>query len=407
MSSYQSGNSNNGQGGDWLSWALIVILFASGIWFLALPLLFVKLFAPDKKKGSSAPPLRQTSQTGGARQSSGAAKNGGRAKDVAQSVTRTPKSSSKSSRLLIIFGAIASVVGLFAAIDPIGSAIFAGELSVYASDILQGLAFLAGGIGMLLGGLSMRRAMNRYVKYSAVIGSLEAMSVEAIAKKLGYSKKQVSKDLQRMIDKGYFGDAAYLNMELGYFFRSGEADAELTAMRSQAERKTQEARKVQQADGYAKILQGIRAANDRIADPVLTEKISRLEDITAKIFKAVEEDPKKRQKIDTFLNYYLPTTQKLLDSYAQFEATGIDSGNLREARERIESTMDSIVSGFEYQLDELYKTDAMDVDSDIQVMRAMLKRDVSSAQQDFHIDPAPAPAPPEVDLGGSAAQEMP
>ncbi|MFR3922478.1 MAG: 5-bromo-4-chloroindolyl phosphate hydrolysis family protein [Dysosmobacter welbionis] len=52
--------------------------------------------------------------------------------------------------------------------------------------------------------------------------------------------------------------------------------------------------------------------------------MDRLETITAKIFRAVEEDPKKRDRIDTFLNYYLPTTQKLLDSYAEFEAAGVE-----------------------------------------------------------------------------------
>ena len=36
--------------------------------------------------------------------------------------------------------------------------------------------------------------------------------------------------------------------------------------------------------------------------------------------------------------------------------------------------MDSIVKGFEHQLDELYQADAMDVDSDIRVMEHMLRR---------------------------------
>ena len=105
----------------------------------------------------------------------------------------------------------------------------------------------------------------------------------------------------------------------------------------------------------------------------------------------MEEDPKKRGKIDTFLNYYLPTTQKLLDSYAQFEAAGVEGENLRQAKSRIEATMDSIVKGFEHQLDELYKADAMDVDSDIRVMESMLRRDTASVEQDFG-------------LGGTAAQ---
>ena len=115
-------------------------------------------------------------------------------------------------------------------------------------------------------------------------------------------------------------------------------------------------------EGYSGILRNIRRANDAIADEVLSAKIDRLEDITARIFRAVEEDPDKRGRIDTFLNYYLPTTQKLLNSYAEFEAAGVEGENLRQAKSRIESTMDLIIKGFEHQLDELYKADALDVD---------------------------------------------
>ena len=108
----------------------------------------------------------------------------------------------------------------------------------------------------------------------------------------------------------------------------------------------------------------------------------------------MEEDPKKQGRIDTFMNYYLPTTQKLLDSYAEFEAAGVEGENLRQAKARIESTMDLIIKGFEHQLDELYKADALDVDSDIRVMETMLERDTASVEKDFG-------------LGGMAAEEKP
>ena len=46
---------------DWKSWAIIVFLFAVGIWPIALLMLFVKLFGSDEKKpAQEAPPLRAT-----------------------------------------------------------------------------------------------------------------------------------------------------------------------------------------------------------------------------------------------------------------------------------------------------------------------------------------------------------
>ena len=80
-----------------------------------------------------------------------------------------------------------------------------------------------------------------------------------------------------------------------------------------------------------------------------------------------------------------PEAGSLLDSYAEFESAGVEGENLRQAKLRIESTMDKIIRGFERQLDELYKADAMDVDSDIRVMETMLRRDTASVEDDFGI----------------------
>ena len=139
-------------------------------------------------------------------------------------------------------------------------------------------------------------------------------------------------------------------------------------------------------EGYSGILRDFRRVNDRIADEALSRKIDRLEQVSAMIFKEVEEHPEKRERIRTFFDYYLPTTQKLLEAYAEFEETGVDGEHLREAKERIEQTMDGIVEGFEHQLDQLYTADAMDVVSDIKVMETMLHRDTASVAKDFGYD---------------------
>ena len=70
----------------------------------------------------------------------------------------------------------------------------------------------------------------------------------------------------------------------------------------------------------------------------------------------------------------------------------MEGENLRQAKSRIEATMDAIVKGFEHQLDELYKADALDVDSDIRVMEHMLRRDTATTEDDFGLS------------GGTAAQ---
>ena len=395
----------------WISWGLIVLLFIFGLSPLALVLLFLKLFgvgSGEKKQQAAPPPLQETAGQRTSDRVGRQASQPTRARKTVHQVMKAPSQKKSTARTLMIVGAILAAVGLVACAEPVEMIVWSKDLFLYLEDLLSALAMLVGGGAMLGSGLAMNRSMKRYAQYLAVMGDRPAMSVEELARVTGFSQRRVTKDLQAMISKGYFGGKAYLNRELGYFFRSSQADEDWQRRQEEAEEASAPPKEAE--EGYSGILRNIRRANDRIADPVLSAKIDRLEEVTAKIFQAVEADPKKRSSIDTFLNYYLPTTQKLLDSYAEFEATGVEGANLGQAKDRIEKTMDSIVAGFEHQLDELYKMDAMNVDSDIRVMETMLRRDTASAEKDFGLGTAPAaPAKPktrDVDLGGMAAQRQ-
>ena len=395
----------------WISWGLIVLLFIFGLSPLALVLLFLKLFgvgSGEKKQQAAPPPLQETAGQRTSERVGRQASQPNRAQKTVHQVMKAPSQKKSTARTLMIVGAILAAVGLVACAEPVEMIVWSKDLFLYLEDLLSALAMLVGGGAMLGSGLAMNRSMKRYAQCLAVMGDRPAMSVEELARVTGFSQRRVTKDLQAMISKGFFGGKAYLNRELGYFFRSSQADEDWQRRQEEAEEAAAPPKEAE--EGYSGILRNIRRANDRIADPVLSAKIDRLEEVTAKIFQAVEADPKKRSSIDTFLNYYLPTTQKLLDSYAEFEATGVEGANLGQAKDRIEKTMDSIVAGFEHQLDELYKMDAMNVDSDIRVMETMLRRDTASAEKDFGLGTAPAaPAKPktrDVDLGGMAAQRQ-
>ncbi len=371
-------NKKKTSGGEDWSWTLIIMGFIF-FWPLGLFLLFGKLFAEDEKKPvQKAPPLQADAgqtQTPSRRQT--------KAAKAVKRATKSPKVKKSNARMLKVFGVLLALAGLWVA-DRSGGKLW---------ELVQGLGILVGGVSMLYSGFAMDKSLKRYSRYLLVMGDRGAVAVDELARTLGYSERRVTKDLEKMIDRGYFGGKAYLNMELGYLFRGGGAEADFRQrFREAQEEAAEEAPPREAEEGYSGILRSIRRANDRIADPILSAKIDRLEEITAKIFKAVEEDPRKKDRISTFLNYYLPTTQKLLDSYAQFEAAGVEGENLRQAKQRIETTMDSIVKGFEHQLDELYQAEAMDVDSDIRVMEHMLRRDTGSAEEDFG-------------LGRSAVQE--
>lgn len=139
--------------------------------------------------------------------------------------------------------------------------------------------------------------------------------------------------------------------------------------------KPQKADPMPEADQYQKILDELRRVNDAIPDEEMTDKISRLEAVSAKIFEQARTDPDKLPQMRKFMDYYLPTSLKLLNTYAELDKQGIEGENISESKHRIEQTMDTLVKAFENQLDRLFASDALDVSTDIDVMQNMLRAD--------------------------------
>ena len=364
--------------GKKIPWWLIGVGFLFVPW-AALPLLLVKLFAGGgQSTAMNEPSLQQYApmQLPVEKVDTRINKPKPKYADATQRVKIPPAPKKTKTGGMKVLGVILFLIG---------SLSITGDLA----DIITSLAFMLGGVALGANAFLTDKEQKRFAAYLPMIGAREAVDVEELARKSGVDEKKVLKDLQKMLEQNYFGGDAYLNRELGYLFKSAEADQKWKDEHPDFEETPPET-----SEGYSGILRDIRRANDRIADPVLSAKIDRLEDIVGRILRAMEDDPEKAKRMDTFMTYYLPTTQKLLDSYARFEAAGVEGDNLRESKQRISATMDMILKGFSHQLDELYKTDAMDINSDIRVMETMLKRDAGSVSDDFG-------------LGGSAVQKAP
>ena len=119
----------------------------------------------------------------------------------------------------------------------------------------------------------------------------------------------------------------------------------------------------------------MRRLNDSIKDPKISAQITHLETTTGKIIGAVVETPSKLPKIRKFMNYYLPTTLKLLNAYDRMDATGVSGTNIDGTKGRVEDMLDTICAAFSRLLDDLYGEEAMDISADIKVMEQMLAQE--------------------------------
>lgn len=132
-----------------------------------------------------------------------------------------------------------------------------------------------------------------------------------------------------------------------------------------------------------KAISEMRRLNDSIKDPEISAHIDHLEELTGKIIGHVEEHPEKLGQIRRFMDYYLPTTLKLLNAYDRMDDAGISGVNIDGTKGKISAMMDTISTAFEKQLDALFGDEALDISTDITVMEQMLAREGIGGERPF------------------------
>lgn len=251
------------------------------------------------------------------------------------------------------------------------------------SDLMPVLLGATTGIGCLFGAQHIRTSRRMRKKIDNIVGDAKYMYIQDIASAVPCSYEKCCKYLESYIDEGVFGPEAYLDMRRKCLVVSGKApDPEPKKPRKAKVAKPAAA---QEKDEYQKILDELRRVNDEIPDEEMTDKISRLEAVSTKIFEQAKADPEKLPQMRKFMDYYLPTSLKLLNTYAELDKQGIEGENISESKHRIEQTMDTLVKAFETQLDKLFASDALDVSTDIDVMENMLRADGLTGDTPFKL----------------------
>ena len=394
---YSYNNNSGGNNGDLMSWIVVVAALVI-FWPVGLVLLFMKLtgrsFSSGRNNrnsyGSSATgPYRPSgSQTGG----SGAGykyeyryQGQQPTQPGMQGVNDRPRDKKgrfmpkrrpvdlNKGKGMMIWGAILAIFGGF-----ISFVEFFDTMGMGFIYMLQSIGFplglLGAGLVLLVCGTQRNKKAKRFRKYLALIGKRESISIGSLAQAMPVSYHTACDDIQEMLDEGYI-PTGYLDMASGRLILSDEG------LQEEPEPEEEEEQPAPPEDDNA-ILQEIRQVNDAIEDPVMSEKIDRIGEITGKILDYQKKNPNKDSQLRSFLNYYLPTTLKILKAYAQMEAQGIEGENISAAKERIEGMMDKVVEGFEKQLDKLFQDDAMDITTDVEVLERMLDKDGLSGKGD-------------------------
>lgn len=285
-----------------------------------------------------------------------------------------------------VFG-LTSVI--FLIITLIGSVITAFDV---VSGLIIGIfavAFISFAV-MTYVGVDMVRTVGRFRQYVSVLRDREFCDIKEIASVTGRDVRKVLKDVKKMITKGWFCQGhldekesclmvsehawnQYTALMEDMKQRKAEEQAAQKKMREEYDRLSPEVQKIVQAgDEYVR---RIKAANDAIPGEVISAKISRMELLVDRIFDRVEQNPDSVNDMRRMMDYYLPTTMKLLEAYEELDAQPVQGENIISSKKEIEDTIDTLNIAFEKLLDSLFQDTAWDVSSDISVLHTMLAQE--------------------------------
>ena len=256
-----------------------------------------------------------------------------------------------------------------------------------------------GGIGAA--GLKKLGRVRRFQSYLSELQGKEYCNVSELARRTRKKEKTVLKDLEWMIEKRWFlqghlddtntclitsNDAYDAYRELMQKQQEARKNEEEEKKKKAWEAKTREeerARKRQQLDPQIRTvietgqnyIRKLKECNDAIPGEVVSEKISRMEELTKRIFERVEQDPDAVDDIEKLMEYYLPTAVKLLEAYEELDHQPVQGENILNSKKEIEDTLDTLNIAFEKLLDDLFQETAWDVSSDITVLKMMLAQE--------------------------------
>ena len=256
--------------------------------------------------------------------------------------------------------------------------------------------FLVASVALGIKGSRQEGLAKRFRRYQQVIGERTFCLIEELSAAIGKKPKFVQKDLRKMIRDGFFPQGyldkketclitdqqtyqQYVQTEKAYEARAQEAQADgrkAGAQQASASTAAPHGSEYQEllAEGQSYI-RHIHTCNDKIEDPVISEKLDRMEMIVTRIFTEAGRNPDIADDLKKMMSYYLPTTKKLLDAYCELDEQPVPGENIETTKQEIAATLDTLNNAFAKLLDDLFEEKAWDISSDISVLNTMLAQE--------------------------------
>jgi X-X-X-Leu-X-X-Gly heptad repeat protein len=320
-----------------------------------------------------------------------------RARQQRENELYSPISGKKTGAIVaMVFGAIWALGALSMAVDELS---FLRYGYFYFEDFFGDVISLALGSALFAWGFLRNKLLKHFVTYKRIIAQRASCSIDEFASQSGLPAQTVVKDLRKLISKNVFKQG-HLN-DISTFFMLTDAEYAnyrrgLEAAREYDREQLAQAgggkgsRSAKGGEGTAPeltpqvqailkrgedFLAEIRESNKAIPGEEVTRKIDQIELVLNTIFERAKQHPEVVDDLDRLMNYYLPTTVKLLDAYRDLDSQPIQGENILKSKRDIEDTLDALNVAFEKLLDSIFDDVAWDISSDVSVLQTVLAQE--------------------------------
>lgn len=304
---------------------------------------------------------------------------------------------SVSNVLYQVFGGIGlGISALIAALRLPGTFLGSGSVAGWIVNIAFFLFFFS----MIRFGVRQRDRLKRAKRYIRLCGSQMYGQIEILARDTGNSMRYVVKDIRRMLNLGMFPEGHLDDKKTCFMLNDSVHRQYLETKNNQLLREKEEKQARKQAESPSKagnplkpaedaheaelnamIAEGmecirkLRELNDMIPGEVISGKLYKLENLLKDIFDSVREHPEQMHRMHNLMDYYLPTTLKLVEAYEDFDRISTPGEEIIAAKAEIERTLDIINQAFAELLSNLFQDAVFDATTDAQVLQTMLARE--------------------------------
>ncbi|MBR5578260.1 MAG: 5-bromo-4-chloroindolyl phosphate hydrolysis family protein [Lachnospiraceae bacterium] len=283
-------------------------------------------------------------------------------------------------------GRLIGILGVFFLLGTLAGG-FSGGVLFYLVKLGIFGAAIGYGTYEIRQGKEIKGRIGRYKRYMKVLENKKYASIEELSGTVGKNRKTVVRDLEYMMENQWFLEA-HLDKEKTQFmltdkiYEQYQLAVKGQKMKEEQELKNQEKENdpiqrelnkvLQEGEAYIK---KIHKLNDMILGDDISTRMDKIEDTLISIFDLLRRKPEKLEDIRKLMQYYLPMTIKILESYRDFENERMYSEQIKEGKAEIEETLRKVQIAFENLREKLFQEDILDVSTDLEVLEAMMSQE--------------------------------